>query len=63
MILKGIRNVFVISVTTLCREYLKVRVHTEDKGIDGRITRTLILKKEDERLESSGSEHRPVGGD
>ena len=33
-----------------------VRVHMEDIDMDGMIKRTLILKKQDERLESSGSE-------
>jgi len=34
-----------------------VRIHTEDIGTDGRVTRTLTLKKRDESLESSGSEY------
>jgi hypothetical protein len=33
-----------------------VRVHMEDIGMGGMIKRTLNLKKQDESLESSGSE-------
>jgi hypothetical protein len=40
-----------------------VRVHTEDIGVDWKVTRKLILKKQDVSVESAGSEYRPVGGE